>query len=136
MKYQTEMDAIPNCPPNAKEQVQMTAYRLVKDPVDADGFLPPGILNPSRVDSADVETKCSFYALSFFTTEAKAEKHYNKLKGKVPNLEKTIGKNIAEGSLVGIDGFATKPSTRSGHFDFYERASCNLAPKFQITKRL
>ncbi|HHG3336601.1 hypothetical protein [Vibrio parahaemolyticus] len=136
MKYQTEMDSIQNCPPNAKEQIDQEAYRLVREPLNSDSFLPPGIMKPSRAEAETrEERKCSFYALSLFTTERNAEKHYNKLKGKYKNIENTIGSNIAVGRVEQHDGYATKP-TRSGHFDFFENTSCDLAKKFNIIKSL
>lgn len=136
MKYQSEMCKIVNCPPTNSTQDQQTAYRFVYDPMCDKSFLPQGIKEPSRVDKADENIKCSFLALSFFNSEESAKKRYNKLKKQIKNINKILGSHIAEGTLNSNDGFRTKICNRSGHFDYFEKKGINLIPNFKIVTDL
>lgn len=136
MKYQDKLNSVPECPPVGCKKEQITAYRFVFDAMNNDSFLPVAIMDPSRIDNAREERiKCSMYALSMFVSEEKAMKHFNSLKKKNPNIAKSIGNNLAVGTIYPQDGLCSKPN-RKGHFDMFEHVNTDLIPNFSISRQI
>lgn len=139
MKYSTEVCSITDCPPASSDPGRKTAYRLIFDPASADAvnnFLPPGIQKPERVDDEQrSHLKCSFFAISMFTTKDKALKHYEKLKGRNPMIHLRLGSFIAEGDITPSDGVISAPN-KHGHFDLHESKSADLAKSFKVLEKL
>ncbi|WP_187993733.1 hypothetical protein [Vibrio harveyi] len=136
MKYQTDLDAVPQCPPQGCSPKSLTAYRFVFEKMDHGSFLPVGKMSPSRVDKArNNRVKCSMLALSMFDTEENALAKFEELQESNQHIAKSIGSFLAEGSIDVNDGLASKPNSR-GHFDVFEFKDVDLLPKFRKLRAL
>ena len=91
-------------------------------------------LSPKRQLNGE-KSRCLSYALSLFTASDKARKHFRNLRKKCRNIHKSIGTQLAEGSLSPDDGVATEPA-HSGHFSLFENRDAKLTAKFSIVESL
>ncbi|ENE5172820.1 hypothetical protein ABUU69_002173 [Vibrio cholerae] len=136
MKYQSDLNQIPSCPPVHCIQAVRESYRFVFDPLDQKSFLPQGKKNPQRVHKEENDVKkCSLLGLSMFTSEADACNHYKKLKKYMKNIDKTIGSHLATGTIQPHHGLISEPS-ESGHFDLFECAGVDLTLDFRVMYEL
>lgn len=109
----------------------LTAFRLVKNPLSADDFLPPARLNGGRQKVGGRPVSCSAFALSYFETYEQAQSHRCKLVAQHGEKLK-LGDHIAQSLIDPADGLCTRPDKR-GHFDLYEEKNTALASKSSVS---
>ena len=108
MKYSEDIGKMKNCPPSNCVQSESVAYRFVFKPIESYSFLPQGKKKPERVGKSRSDSqKCSLLGLSFFSSQEKAATRFHKLKKMMPNIHKTLGTHIAQGTLKQVQGYQT-----------------------------
>jgi len=133
LKYQTECDAVGNCPvkDQFKARINVPVYRFVHDDTikDRRNFLPVAKLDPHRTASMPTSVRCISLALSMFDSEFSAKAHFNGLKQRNKNIGKRIGEKLAYAKLDSMDGISDPPSSK-GHISFFEYAGSMISSKF------
>ena len=127
--YETQLKAIPDCPPNTFESLEREAFRFVFEEVsDPKNSLPPALKNPKRFLSKSDAKQCAAHALSFYSTERAAREkfsYFNKA-----GFLRSIGDRIAKWTLKDEDGISCE-ANHEGHFDLHPYTGFNLKA-FQI----
>jgi hypothetical protein len=135
-KYQDNVRALPNCPPDGCRRGRRTCFRFVFDDVsDPNNFVPVLKRNPKRALKMSDLQRCSGWALSFFITLAQAVLVYEKLQAQGVPVKRALGTQIARGSLGTADGLMTDPDD-DGHFDLHEVVGLDLIGRFKPERRL
>jgi hypothetical protein len=143
-KYAAAIARFTDCPPNRYSNQEREVFRFVQtDPPDARSFLPVTIRDaghPFAPDGAlaprefaDDADGCRAWALSLWTTEAKARRKHAELRSKYPELK--VGDFLARGRVLPDDGVMGRPSA-SGHLSLHEYEASDLAPRFSVIGRL
>jgi len=136
LKYQHQVSGIPNCPANQCRPGTRNAFRWVHSAIThTDNFRPAAVQSPARLNAAGDRTRCSLWALSFFTSLEHAEKRFRELDQSHPRFRKKVGGWVAQGTIHPADGTMSPPSG-TGHFELHEDASANLAAKFTIVRQI
>lgn len=132
-KYQSEIESIPDCPPDDYKSQRLKAFRFVfEDTNHQNNFRPVLIIKPRRRKTGMFRrntAKCQGYGLSFFDSLENAHQKYFKLIKIRPQLAKTLGTHIAEGVIDRTDGVVSKIN-REGHFTLHEFEQVDLKDKF------
>lgn len=138
-KYQQDYDLlITPCPPIDYKAKNIDAvYRWVFDDIqDSRNFLPQYHRKPQRFLHKEDIDKCKGMALSLFSNSDGALKRYAELKDLMgSNISKTLGTQIAEGSLSEEDG-VNGEMERLGHFSHHSSSSVSYVEKFTIIQKL
>ena len=140
-KYKDELALINesgcNCPPeNLMAIAEQTAFRFVYDIIDnPKNFIPTSKKSPKRLLSEKSAKRCSGMALSLFELQSLAKDFYCYLMSSFPNIEKSIGTDLAIGTIDSGDGLITDKDNYS-HFDLHEFADTDLQKKFKIIEKL
>ena len=102
MKYQKELEVLPQCPPANAIGKDVFSYRFVYDPLGSSSFEPAGIKKPARVcRERNDEKKCSMMALSFFISEESSRAFIANMERVYKKFDKTkIGTHLASGDLT------------------------------------
>lgn len=133
-KYETNLQALDNCPCQGSEQDTLIAYRFVFQDM-RDSFTPALALDPPRIDKPPfVDSdymKCSGFGLSMFASEQDARVRFSKLLGKNKHIHQKLGDKIASGTILPNLGERSKVEM-SGHFDFFEYSGCDLTQHFSV----
>ena len=140
-KYKAELALINesgcNCPPDDLMAIaEKTAFRFVYDVIDnPNNFIPQSKKNPKRLLSGKSAKRCSGMALSVFEVQSLAKDFYSFLISSFPNIEKSIGTDLAIGTINAYDGLITDKD-KDSHFDLHEFVNTDLQIKFQIIEKL
>ncbi|WP_419227108.1 hypothetical protein [Alteromonas sp. OM2203] len=135
MKYQKELDNIPQCPPKDAEAKVTDSFRFVFDPVCIKSFIPQALTQPTRMSATnDPVQKCSLTGLSFFTSDVAAVRVYNNIKMIKKHKKARIGSHLAEGTLDPKDGLQS--AVKCEHFDLHPSKNSCLENKFKIVSVL
>lgn len=131
LKYKNEIDGISNCPGIQCEERAIEAYRFVFKNMSGNSFLPTAIQSPNRFINKSHAFRCSGYALSMFTKKELAKQHLLSLLERIPNIRKSIGDNLACGTIDKQNGICTK-TNENGHFAMFEYINRDLKKTFNI----
>lgn len=138
-KYKEYHDALKcYCPPKeGLSPLNMTAYRWIHSDLEhQNNFLPPLIIEPTRIDSFETcEIKCENYALSFFNDQNKAESKLKKYIKRKPLLANVLGSAIGKVDIIEDDGKGSLPRN-DGHFNFHEFCAFDLKNKLTFVKEI
>lgn len=121
-----------DCPPVNAQQKDITAYRLVNDPITGEDFKTYVQLGKLPRATHEVHEKCMHCGLSLYASLSKAEKHVRKL----PNKSKLECTHVAEGDILQTHGMCTKPKHKSSHFTIHEFTEVELLPVFTLLKSI
>lgn len=135
LKYATELNRFPNCPPDNATPCDRQAFRFVHSELsDIRNFLPVAKLTPQRRLRPDM--RCVSLALSFWATKDQAVAAHRSFREQFQNFEETAGGYLASGVLRHEDGRAG-PDRRDGHFSFFESSTANFGPdRFSVVQEL
>lgn len=131
LKYKKEINEISNCPGTQCEEKVIEAYRFVFDNMSGNSFLPTAVQSPNRFINKSHAFRCSGYALSMFTKKELAKQHLLSLLERIPNIKKSIGDNLACGTIDEQSGICTK-TNENGHFAMFEYINHDLTQMFNI----
>ncbi len=141
-KYQEYLDKYPDCPPESYTELSMSAFRWVFEEgheKEGGSFLPVSLINPRRINSFDEDSKkCESYGLSMFDSLRNARSRFFLLRKRVKELEKRVGKWVAELKIEKEDGVGSQPTNNKsrGHFTFHVYKSVNLSEKIVDKQKL
>ncbi len=132
-KYQSEIQALPNCPPSQSHPQNVETFRFVFQNINnPQNFLPVYIKKPSRQNEKDSpEKSCDGYGLSLFDTLENARKRYDYLIKRYKKFHLDVGTHIAQGQISQSDGVVSE-ANEHGHMTLHEYEDTNLSIKFQI----
>lgn len=136
LKYIKYLEDFPDCPCATKyNEVEMEAYRWVKNNENVNDFIPLSLINdpPPRILD-DSDKLCASYGLSMFLTLKHAAKRYQSRirHTRACHRQKQIeeyGKEIALLNLEINDGVAGDLNSDSGHFTFHQYENVDLKNK-------
>lgn len=133
-KYETELLLIDpdlkSCPPTHATERNTIAFRWVGKPMNDRHFLPPGKLNPKRLNKPD-SGSCALLGLSLYTTLDNSVRAFLDLEGSFNNARRAIGDHVAEGRITPDHGVCTRLG-RHGHFDLHEYKDVAMRPVFKL----
>lgn len=112
LKYQVQIDAVPNCPPMTAERKDIVVFRAFNKK-KKDNFLPQFIETPKRrndYSSKDTKHQCMGYGLSVWG---------NYMRARDNAVRFDLGHHIAKVPINKDHGFITKPN-RNKHMTLYE----------------
>lgn len=134
-KYERQLQALPDCPPETFQEGARDGYRYVFSKAIHNSFDPVLVIKPGRAISWNDKQRCVGWALSFFTTADAAVANYENLKSTNPNIHKLLGDALAKGILAKADGVMSAPDAR-GHFSLHEYNGSGFASGFLVVRRL
>ncbi len=131
-QYQQQLTQVRDQPCPCTEKFiprNVTAYRFMNNLATADDFIPPAIK-----DGVGPGTKCSSYALSFFSSLDSARRRYLELSKKF-DASSRYGTHIAIVDIVEADGVCE--DFKNNHMDLHPEANIifhNRARDYQPAK--
>lgn len=118
-----EADCVP-CPMPDCKPLNVTALRLVHNPIISNDFLPVRRIFPTRRFSNNAG-RCSGWALSMWMSEHELRNRAAGLFANRPGLRVVLGDHIATVKIAESDGLCTAPDERT-HFGLFEYADAAL----------
>jgi hypothetical protein len=130
-KYGYGLATHENCPSGANATFSEHSFRIVHANIrDERNFLPKAILEPS------MGTKCcQAWGLSLYDSVAQMRSKIEHVEKRVRNWRKKVGDCAAKLALNAIHGNRT-PSSKDGHFTFYEFHSFEVEKSVLAVEKL
>lgn len=138
LKYQTNLDEFPNCPPSYYKERTENAFRWIFRNRLSDGFIPLNkIKEPPQRMLDDSDMMCKGFGLSFFDTYAQAFTRFEVLYKRKRGLSHEMfiadkGDSIAELDMTENDGIFGGINNGNGHFTFHEFEETDLTKNILI----
>jgi hypothetical protein len=125
LRYLTELNALPTCPPPVCQEPVSMGYRFATaNLADQNNALPVLKINPNRFLN-EPKLCCSGLALSMYVTLPQLNDRARKGVKNNPNFLKRIGDHYVQLTIADL-GRQCEPSS-VGHFDFFEYTSFQFA---------
>jgi hypothetical protein len=109
-----------NCPPIFYKEQSQFAFRYVHEKALSQSLIPLSLIDPNRILNMSSESRCMAWGLSFYSSIEGARAKFQKLSRYSPQFAEIVGKHIATIRIDEIDGVASVPDEKFGHFTFHE----------------